>query len=124
MSDSVDQVGSDPLFFEVVDEAGVLAWVGPVRLFTANVSCNGNSATAWLQIFDSATVLGADIGGTDPVWSIPIPAGAVWDSPWTKPISFSNGIVLACTSTATGSSAPSGDATVNISIQSDGLLNG
>jgi hypothetical protein len=45
----------------------------------------------------------------------------VWDAQWTKPVSFSNGIVIAATSTATGGSAPSGDATVNITVQGDGL---
>ena len=77
MSSSVDQTGSEPIFIDVIDEAGALLWEGPVRLFTANVSCNGNASTAWIQFFDAAEVADVTIGTTDPVLSIPIPSNAV-----------------------------------------------
>ena len=67
---------------------------------------NPNSSAAYVQIFDVATTGGVTVGTTVPKWSVAIPATSAANLGGLN-MAFSNGIQVAATTTAKGSSAPS-----------------
>jgi hypothetical protein len=73
------------------------------------VQCaNSNASLAFIQIFDSATTASVTLGTTKPVLSLGIPPTSVGGTgPTSVGFAFQNGIQVAATTTATGSSAPS-----------------
>ena len=71
-----------------------------------NIS-NPNAATVYVQIFDAAATGDVTLGSTTPNLSIAVPAFGVTDALPSSGVAFQNGIVIAATTTATGSSAPS-----------------
>jgi hypothetical protein len=73
---------------------------------------NPNATIAYVQLFDLATTV--TLGTTVPTLSLPIPAGASANLLDGAGIAFDNGIQVACTTTATGSTAPSTGLDVNI----------
>lgn len=73
---------------------------------------NSNSSTAYVQIFNIATV-GITLGSSTPVLSLGIPAGAGANVEFANGIFFGTAISFACTTTRGGSSAPSNTVDVN-----------
>ena len=65
---------------------------------------NPNSAAAYVQIFDTAGTV--TLGSTTPVLSLGLPASDGGNLEWTMGVHFANGIKVAATTTATGSTAP------------------
>ncbi len=68
---------------------------------------NPNSSVAYVQIFNAATATTVTLGTTTPVMVVPIPPTSAANVTTDVGLGFTNGIKLACTTTATGSSAPS-----------------
>lgn len=86
--------------------APVVAKVGACLLCGYNFS-NTNAGTVYVQFFDAATTAGITLGTTAPKFSIAVPAGGgVTDGLYTFGPGFTNGVVVACTTTAAGSTAP------------------
>jgi hypothetical protein len=72
---------------------------------------SSTTAQAYLQVFDVATPGGVTLGTTPPVLSLPIAPGAVGGFALSQVgVQFANGIQVAATTTATGSTAAAGDA--------------
>lgn len=65
---------------------------------------NPNASAAYVQIFDTASAV--TLGTTAPDIILPVPAGSAANVFSEVGVGMSNGIKLACTTTATGSSAP------------------
>jgi hypothetical protein len=65
---------------------------------------NPNASAAYVQIFDTAGAV--TLGSTVPVLSLGLPASDGGNLEWTMGIHFANGIKVAATTTATGSTAP------------------
>jgi hypothetical protein len=92
----------------------VVASASPVALCNYNVS-NTNTGTIYVQFFDAATTVGITLGVTAPKFWIAVPSGnGVTDGPYTPPVAFQNGIVIAVTTTPTGSTAPSSSVPVTL----------
>jgi len=73
------------------------------------ISCgNSNAALVYLQFFDASAANQVTVGTTPPVFWVAIPASsnALNISFSTQGYVFTNGIVMACTTTPTGSAAP------------------
>lgn len=68
---------------------------------------NPNASVAYVQVFDVATATTVTLGTTVPDMIIPIPAGSAANMEIVNGVNMANGIKLACTTTATGSTAPS-----------------
>jgi len=66
---------------------------------------NPNASVAYVQIYDVATAGGVTVGTTTPKWSIGIPATSGANITNLN-LTFANGIQVAATTTATGSTAP------------------
>lgn len=76
-------------------------------LVSYNIS-NPNSAIVYVQFFNAATSGAVTVGSTAPLFWVAVPAtNGVIDTALVTPIPFSLGIVIACTTTPTGSTAPS-----------------
>jgi hypothetical protein len=72
---------------------------------TSYYLANPGASAAYVQVFDVATAGAVTLGTTTPKWSIWVPAGAAANLAGLS-LSFANGIQVAATTTATGSSAP------------------
>lgn len=84
----------------------VQAKVGTCIVCGYNFS-NSNTGTVFVQFFDSATTSGITLGTTPPKFSLAIPAGGgVTDGLQTFGPGFTEGVVIAATTTAGGSTAP------------------
>ncbi len=73
---------------------------------------NPNSSVAYVQIFDVATSGGVTLGTTTPKWSVGVPATSAANVSRLG-LSFANGIQVAATTTATGSTGPSSSLDTN-----------
>lgn len=79
------------------------------------VDNTANNATTFLQCFNSATTTGITIGSTTPYASYPIAASQVGTFRFGQAGKhFSAGIVVAATTSATNSTAPGSNVTVQI----------
>lgn len=67
---------------------------------------NPNASVAYVQIFDVATATTVTLGTTSPDIILPIPATGGANLEFANGVAMANGIKLACTTTATGSTAP------------------
>lgn len=97
--------GAKPYFNGALLATKQAVKTSPGRLYGWHIQ-NPNSADAWVQFFDLAS--GAvTVGTTTPSWSLYIPALAVLDDPtFTIPLEFNVALVIAATTSATGSGAP------------------
>ncbi|MEI7759060.1 MAG: hypothetical protein WCJ05_02670, partial [bacterium] len=78
---------------------------------------NNNSTVAYCQIFDVSATGGVTLGSTAPTMSFGIPAFGGANAFPTQGIKFSNGIVIAMTTTRNGSTAPTNSVDYNIFYQ-------
>lgn len=78
---------------------------------------NPNASVAYLQVFDAATAASVTVGTTVPKLSFGIPSAlASGIGPGPVGIQFLNGIQVAVTTTATGSTAPSSAMDCNVTF--------
>ena len=75
-----------------------------------------NSAPSYLQIWDVATAAVVTVGTTPPNMIIDAPALLGNSLDFTLGVLFKNGVVIAATTTATGSTAPSSNCTVTLAF--------
>lgn len=66
----------------------------------------GNSAASYVQVFNLATG-SVTLGTTAPLFSIPVPANSAINLALPYSLGLTTALSVACTTTATGSSAPS-----------------
>lgn len=78
----------------------------PRQLTGYNIA-NPNAATVYVQVFDAAATNAVTVGTTSPTFVLAVPGNGVLDGPQLGAVSFASGIVVAATTTATGSTAPS-----------------
>ena len=78
---------------------------------------NPNSSVAYVQFFDVASGGTLTLGTTAPLLTIGVPATAAANLLDGNGLNFKNGIQLAATTTATGSTAPSSGLDVNVFYQ-------
>src|SRR5438045_9387111 len=78
---------------------------------------NPNSSVAYVQFFDVASGTAVTLNTTVPTFSIGIPATAAANLFDGTGIRFANGLKLACTTTATGLTAPSTGLAVNVFLR-------
>jgi hypothetical protein len=67
---------------------------------------NPNATVAYVQVFDAATATTITLGTTVPDMIFAIPATSAANIELTNGVNMTNGIKLACTTTATGLTAP------------------
>ena len=75
---------------------------------------NPNSSVAYLQIFDVASATTVTLGTTVPDLTLGIPATSGANVSLGNGVSMVLGIKLACTTTATGSTAPASGLDLNV----------
>jgi hypothetical protein len=79
---------------------------GTAATFGGYYIYNPNATVAYLQVFDAATATTITLGTTVPDMIFAIPAASAANIEITCGVNMTNGIKLACTTTATGSTAP------------------
>ena len=102
-------VTSTPVQVNVVGTA-------PASFLQYNLS-NPNSSQVWVQFFDAASPSAVSVGTTAPTLSMAIPPFGVTDGSVASPYVFQYGIIIAATTTQTGSAAPSSAVQVQITYQ-------
>jgi hypothetical protein len=75
---------------------------------------NPNSAVAFVQVFNAATTGAVTLGTTVPIEVFPVPAGMTMDGDQDFSFNYTAGIVIAATTTATGSTANTTPLVVNL----------
>lgn len=109
-------LGSDHHLTAALDESpAILVSVGPIGM-TAFFQYNSGNAAAYVQCFNAATVAAVTVGTTVPDWVFGAAATNFSQGSFDRPIFFSAGLVIACTSTATGAGAPNAANVVAIGI--------
>ncbi len=85
----------------------ILLRSGPTALFGWNF-INKNAAIEFVQMFDAASTGDVILGTTAPTIAIALTTGVdvATIMALNIPLAFKNGLVVACTTTETGSSAP------------------
>ena len=96
---------ASPFYRSALTATAVLASPGITNLTGYNIA-NPNGATVFVQLFDAASAAAVTLGTTAPTLVLSIPASGVLDGTQASPVTFANGLVVAATTTATGSSAP------------------
>jgi len=85
----------------------VTAQSTPPTVLYFNVA-NANTSIVYIQFFNAAAAGSVTLGTTAPTFWIAVPAtNGVIDTPFVNGFTFSSGIVVAATTTPTGSTAPS-----------------
>lgn len=79
---------------------------GSTSLLSYNIS-NANSSFVYIQMFNAASAGAVTLGTTPPTFWLAVPAVGVTDGPLVNPVVFPLGLVIAVTTTPTGSTAPS-----------------
>jgi hypothetical protein len=96
--------GANSLFIAALTNTATLVKAG-VGSLKGLVSYS--ATLCWVQVFDAATVGAVTLGATPPKLSLPIAATSSLVVPFPpEGVAFLNGIVVACTATATGAGAP------------------
>ena len=88
------------------------------RLYQYNLgNPNGNTGPVYVQFFDAASASSVTLGVTVPTFVLQIPPNGVTDGPFPFPYVFTNGVVIADTTTPTGSGAPTNACAVSLFYQ-------
>jgi hypothetical protein len=74
------------------------------RIYDLHID-NANTAMTYVQFFDVAAATTVTLGTTTPTFILAVAAGGVLDKTMVYPYAFANGIKIAATTTATGSTA-------------------
>lgn len=74
---------------------------------------NNNAAVSYVQFFNTA-VGSVTVGTTPPIYSIEIPANSSKTAQWPHGVAHSTAIVVACTTTRAGNTAPGSTVDLNI----------
>ncbi len=111
-------VGCNLFLNAAVDESPAVAvHVGPTLLYFLSVT-NPDATDNYIQLFDSL-LADVSVGTTVPKQSFMLPGGVGGNDglltiAFPVALQFNTGLVVAITTTATGSGAPTGDAVVNL----------
>ena len=97
--------GSNSFFNSALNVTPVLVYSRQCHLAGYHLLNPGASA-AYIQFFDAAAIADVTVGTTTPKFSLGLPATGGAARTCSFPIRFVKGVVIACTSTATGSGAP------------------
>ena len=84
----------------------------PVLLYNI-FAFNPGAAITYVQFFDALTA-NVSVGTTAPTFVIPLPIGGGHIAALQLAEGFRIGMIIACTATATGNGAPSGNAVVKL----------
>lgn len=95
-----------------LSETKAVVIAAPVLLFNI-MGYNSGGAVSYLQFFDALTA-NVTVGATTPTFVIPLPASGGYSDTYELPEGFRNGVVIACTSSATGAGAPGAAAIVKL----------
>ncbi len=108
---ALSMVGGTPYSNTALAEVKAVVVATPCLMF--NLLCfNPDAATVtYVQFFDALTA-NVTVGTTVPTFVLPLPAKTGAPLALNCPRKFSNGVVVACTSTATGAGAPATAAVV------------
>jgi hypothetical protein len=107
--------GATPYANGALTNTLVVAKASPALLCNYNIS-NTNTGTVFIQLFDAATTSGITLGVTAPKFIISVPSGnGVTDGLFLPGLAFQNGVVMAVTTTPTGSTAPSSAVSISLS---------
>lgn len=87
---------------------------GYTQVFWLFVS-NRDASERWLQVFDAKSTAAVTLGSTTPTHSFPIPASSTLFID-RVPFDFQSGVILAVTTTETGSTGASTAAVVNARV--------
>lgn len=98
--------GNKPYYTAALTATTVRVSATPAYLTGYNLDNTSNTAVTYVQVFDAAATTDVNLGTTAPTMVLSIPAGAVLDGPQVPSIAFQSGIVIAATTTRTGSTAP------------------
>jgi hypothetical protein len=78
---------------------------------------NPNAALVYIQFFDVAATTSVTLGTTAPTFYVAVPAfGGVVDTSFVTGFVFKNGVVVACTTTPTGNTAPTSACTITVKL--------
>jgi hypothetical protein len=97
----------------LIDKALVKA--GSTRLVTYNIH-NPNAAVAFVQLLNSAAAATPVLGTTVPLAWFAVPAGGVLDGAWATSEPFNLGLVIAATTTPTGSTLVAAGLAVSLQV--------
>lgn len=105
MAYSVGEIGAGrPYFQAAVADTPKLVNAGATILCSLHLH-NTTAADAFLQCFNAAAVTDVTLGTTAPDFTVPLTANAITSLPFAFGINFPKGLVIAGTTTATGSTA-------------------
>jgi hypothetical protein len=100
-------IGATAYANAALSNSPVLAERGSAVLSGVDIS-NVSNATIYVQFFDANSISGISVGTTPPLFWLAVPVNAVLDGPSSAVgVGFQNGVVVAATTTPTGSTAPS-----------------
>lgn len=109
-----------PTYTDSVDDTKFLIQGSSVQLGGWSAG-NDNAAFTYVQCFNAATTAAVTLGTTPPDWVISLPGSAAGGSAanmeWTNGISFPAGLVIAATTTPTGSTPPTNPIPVSLAIR-------
>ena len=109
-------LGSDHYFATGVDESPlVLVASGPIGLASYSLY-NNDSAQAFLQFFDAASIGAVTLGGTTPDYVLGMAATTSIQGEFFRPLMFTNGIVIGFATTATGNGATGSTCEVSLGL--------
>lgn len=97
--------GNAPFYRSNLAATAVAVATKPTYLSGYNVA-NSNSAIVYVQFFDAASAGAVTVGTTAPTMVLAVPGNGVIDGIQIGQVAFQLGIVVAATTTATGSTAP------------------
>ena len=99
--------GATVISLASVGATAVLARTGPVQVVAVRAFQGGLAADAYVQLFDAAAAADVTVGTTVPTWVVLTDFGAGevsgGDGLPTHGLVFRNGVVVASTTTSTGS---------------------
>lgn len=108
--------GSAPYFASSLDEdPAVLVKAGKISL-CGFFQYNPGTAAAYIQFHDAAAIEDVTVGTTTPIFATGAAATSFSQGQFCRPIQFTKGMVIVCTSTPTGSGAPNAANHVSLAL--------
>lgn len=108
--------GAHPVFYPAVT-GKTLVRSGPIQLCSFNID-NETGGNAYLQMFDAASITDVTLGTTLPDRSFIIRGNGTAQNAYSvNPLNFLKGLVIAATTTATGSTLVNTGIVANLGIR-------
>ena len=88
-----------------------------VRIFSIHVE-NSNATKSYLQLYNAAAAADVTVGTTTPDKTLFVPPNGAMDFDWAQDtVKYGNGLVVAATTTADGSTAPGTGLLINLDYE-------